>query len=146
MLVKTKLKEFYKNNHLNSDGGVYKNWNKFNIGKITITLPNLNKKGYLLHDVNHILSQYNIDWFGEFETAAWELGSGGRKGFGLSWLYPITGTFLGLLIMRKRTITAYKKGLQRKNAHILSEEFDIINMDIELLYKLSNKEPIKYSL
>ena len=85
MTVKEKLSIFYTENKLGKDGGVNKNWNQFNIGKFFFLFPNLNKKGYLLHDVNHLLCKYGIEWYNEFEVAAWELGSGGRKGFGLSW-------------------------------------------------------------
>lgn len=89
---------------------------------------NLNKKGYLMNDINHLLCGYGIEWYGEFETAAWELGSGGRKGFGLSWFYPIFGSVIGLFMIPKRTVIAYKLGVKRKNAHILSRENKILEM------------------
>lgn len=142
MTVKEKLAEFYSKNNLGNDGGVNKNWNKFNIGKFSFLFPNLNKKGYLLHDVNHLLCEYGIEWYGEFEIAAWELGSGGRKGFGISWFYPIIGSLIGLILIPKRTIEAYKLGLKRINAHILSSKNEIFEMDFEQLYKLSHKKRI----
>ena len=139
MKVKEKLHEFYSKNNLDKDGGVNKNWNRFKVGKFFFLFPNLNKQGYLLHDVNHLLCGYGIDWYGEFETAAWELGSGGRKGFGISWFYPITGSLLGLLIIPKRVIKAYQLGLKRKNAHILINNAEVLEMDFEQLSKLSYK-------
>jgi len=143
MKVKEKLTEFYKSNNLGIDGGVDKDWNKFEISYFTFLFPNLNKKGYLLHDVNHLLCGYGIDWFGEFETAAWEIGSGGRKGFGLSWFYPITGFLLGLILIPKRTIAAYNKGRKRKNAHLLSKKYKVLEMEIEELKKLSHNDETK---
>lgn len=139
MKVQEKLLEFYTKNNLGEDGGVNKNWNKFELGKLAFLFPNLNKRGYLLHDVNHLLCSYGIDWYGEFEVAAWELGSGGRKGFGLSWFYPIIGSLLGLILIPKRCIAAYKAGLQRTNAHILSKDFSILELEFEQLDKLSFK-------
>jgi len=119
MKVKEKLQVFYTQNSLGEDGGINEQWNRFKVGQFSFLFPNLHKQGYLLHDVNHLLCGYGIDWYGEFETAAWELGSGGRKGFGISWFYPITGSLLGLLIIPKRVFKAYQLGLKRKNAHIL---------------------------
>ena len=92
-----------------------------------------------MHDVNHLLCGYGIDWYGEFETAAWELGSGGRKGFGISWFYPIIGSLLGILIIPKRVFKAYRLGLKRKNAHILINDTEVLEMDFEQLAKLSYK-------
>ena len=92
-----------------------------------------------MHDVNQLLCGYGIDWYGEFEAAAWELGSGGRKGFGLSWFYPIIGSLLGLIIIPKRTLKAYKLGLKRKNAYILSRTNEVLEMKFVELYNLSYK-------
>lgn len=139
MKIKEKLLEFYAENNLEDNGGVNKNWNQFKVGKFSFLFPNLNKKGYLLHDVNHLLCGYGIDWYGEFETAAWELGSGGRKGFGLSWFYPIMGSLLGLAFIPRRVITAFKLGLQRTNAHVLSKEINILEMEYHQVYKHSYK-------
>ena len=139
MQVKEKLIEFYTNNNLAKDGGVNQNWNKFKIGPFSVLFPNLGKEGYLLHDVNHLLCGYGIDWLGEFEIAAWEIGSGGRKGFGLSWFYPIVGFLFGLITNPKRTIKAFKKGLKQKNAHILSKDYEILEMELEELSAISKK-------
>lgn len=137
MKVQEQLQKFYTQYNLGKDGGVNDDWNKFKMGRISFPFPNLGKKGYLLHDVNHLLCGYGIDWYGEFETAAWELGSGGRKGFGLSWFYPIIGSILGILSIPKRTFRAYKQGTKRKNAHILSNNHKILEMNFEELYRLS---------
>lgn len=139
MKVREKLVEFYTVNNLRRDGGVNDDWNKFKIGHLSFFLPNLNKKGYLLHDVNHLLSGYDIDWYSEFETAAWEIASGGRKGFLLSWFYPIAGCLMGLIVIPKRTMAAYKKGKIRKNAHILSIDNNVLDMDLDKLRSLSFK-------
>jgi len=138
MTVRENLTEFYNKNNLARDGGVNLDWNKFSLGKFSIHLPNLNKEGYLLHDVNHLLCGYHIDYFGEFETAGWELGSGGRKGFGLSWLYPIIGYLLGMITIPRRTTKAFKEGRKRKNAHILSKNYQILEMEMDQLMGLSN--------
>lgn len=139
MKVKEKLIEFYSSHNLGENGGVTRNWNKFRIGKLFFVFPNLSKAGYQLHDVNHLLCGYGIDWFGEFEIAAWELGSGGRKGFGLSWFYPVVGCLLGLIIIPKRCIAAYKAGLKRINAHALSKDFEILELEFNQLKQLSIK-------
>jgi len=139
MLVKEKLIEFYVRYDLPLDGGVNQDWNKFNLNSISFSLPNLNKQGYLFHDINHLLCGYGVDWLSEFETAAWEIGSGGRKGFKLSWFYPVVGALLGLIIIPSRTFAAYREGSKRKNAHILSKDHDVLDLEMEELYELSLK-------
>ncbi|MCG8328684.1 MAG: hypothetical protein MI974_13420 [Chitinophagales bacterium] len=140
MTVEEKLEIFWSENCLGKRGLVDSRWNKFIIGSLSFYLPNLSRKGYLLHDVNHLISGYGIDWLSEFEIAAWELASGGRKGFYLSWAYPVLGSLLGLIIIPKRTLAAFKKGSSQKNAHILSANRNILKMNFNELKQLSQKK------
>lgn len=139
MLVKEELELFWKRHQLGDRGKVDASWNFFRAGFLRFYLPNLSKKGYLLHDVNHLLSGYGIDWRSEFEIAAWELGSGRRKGFYLSNLYPLVGFLLGLVVIPKRTRRAYRKGKQRINAHILSHRVSVLETELEELQRLSQR-------
>lgn len=139
MTVEEKLIIFWNDNQLGESGNTDKKWNLFRIGFFKLYFPNLGQRGYLLHDVNHLLSGYGIDWFSEFQIAAWELGSGRRKGFYLSNFYPIVGFFLGLVSIPKRTLNAYKKGKNRVNAHILSHKENVLGMEFDDLVLLSNR-------
>lgn len=144
MTVKEKLETFWKGNELGVNGKVGSTWNLFEVGFFSFYFPNLSKKGYLLHDVNHLLSGYGVDWLSEFEIAAWELGSGRRKGFCLSNFYPIIGSFLGLLFIPKKTINAFKNGKLRVNAHIISHRVnDIMEMEFDELNLLSHRTKLE---
>ncbi|WP_109831427.1 hypothetical protein [Reichenbachiella versicolor] len=141
MKVKEKLEVFWKENNLGKDGKIDASWNLFKIGRLGFYFPNLSKKGYLLHDVNHLLSGYGIDWLSEFEIAAWELGSGSRKVFYLSNFYPIVGFLLDLIFIPSRTIRALKDGKSRANAHILSHTVnDIMDMEFDELVRSSHQK------
>lgn len=139
MTTEEKLQVFWDNNQLGQSGNVEEKWNLFRVGFFQFYFPNLSVDGYLLHDINHLLGGYGLDWLSEFEVAAWEVGSGGRTGFGLSNFYPLIGLLLGLIITPKRTILAYKKGRLRVNAHKLSAQGDILKIEYEDLLELSWK-------
>ena len=135
--VEERLRQFWLEYGLDEANTVYSDRNLFKIGTFRLSFPNLSKQGYMLHDVNHLLSGYELDWISEFELAAWELGSGARSGFGLSNLYPLFGTITGLILAPIRTVRAFKKGLWRVNAHRLSESFDVLVMDYHELLERS---------
>lgn len=71
----------------------------------------------IIHDVHHLLAGYETTWTGEFEVAAWELGSGGCEGYLLMWGNRFLTTFLGLVFARQATRAAYRRGTRERNLY-----------------------------
>jgi hypothetical protein len=128
MTILDELKQYWKNQNLPSDGGAKDKFNEAKIGKFSFKYPNLDGKALILHDINHLITGYKTNWTGECEVSAWELASGGRKGYPRTWIYPISLVFLGLIICPIRTFKAYKAGLGRQNSFIISNSTDIFNL------------------
>lgn len=140
MKVKEALKQFWADNGFEEDGGVDNKFDKFTAFGIPFKFPNLSSKGYLLHDVNHLIHGYGTTWKEEFRASAWEIGAGGRKGYGISWFYPITGMLFGLICDFKQTTQAYKKGKNFLTSHVLSHKYDILELELEELKRLSREK------
>ena len=88
------------------------------------------KKVVVLHDVHHLVTGYDTSWTGEFEVAAWELGSGGCGSFLLMWNNRILTVLLGLLFAPRRTWRAFRRGIGQRNVYrldcrtVLARELD----------------------
>ena len=71
----------------------------------------------VVHDVHHLLTGYDTTWTGEFEVAAWELGSGGCDRYLLMWGNRIVTLLLGLLFARDATKRAFQRGTGERNLY-----------------------------
>lgn len=128
MTILKELEQYWQSHDLPSDGGAKDKFNEAKIGKFSFKYPNLDGKALILHDINHPITGYTTNWTGECEVSAWELASGGRKGYPRTWIYPISLVILGLIICPKRTLKAYKSGLGKQNSFIISNSTDIFNL------------------
>jgi hypothetical protein len=142
MTVSDELKNYWKENNLPVDGGASETFNKAQIGRFYFRYPNLNGTALLLHDINHFLTGYPTTWKGEFQVSAWELSSGGRKGFPTTWIYPISLAILGLLFYPLQTVSAYKNGKNQKNAFVIHGLTDIFSLTIDELRNYSTKKTL----
>ncbi len=95
------------------------------------------KKSLILHDVNHVLTDYGIGLKGELEIAAWELASGGCGKYYLYWFDRFFFLFLGLLLFPKAMIKAWQRGRQQRN--VFTYDIDkVMEMDVKILRLLSD--------
>jgi hypothetical protein len=75
-----------------------------------------------LHDLHHIAAEYQTDWPGEAEIAAWEIASG-CAGYRAAWLLNLGGFGAGLVISPKRLFRAYLRG-RRAKTNLYKSGFD----------------------
>jgi len=86
-------------------------WIKLSVGAMNVYLPNLpaRKRAVVLHDIDHVLTEYDASWRGEFEIAAFELGMGlGRYWFG--WFIHCQTLLMGAPLAPRATLEAYVRG------------------------------------
>ena len=92
------------------------------------------KKTLFLHDIHHLLADYDTDFRGELEIAAWELSSGGCGWHILYWPDRFFFMTLGLLIAPLRTLAAFKRGWRHRNIfdrdpqEVMGEEFATLRL------------------
>lgn len=141
MTIYEELKTYWQQNNLPDDGGVTDSFNVAKVGIFSFKYPNLDGNALLLHDLNHLITGYKTNWQGECEVSAWELASGGRKGYSRTWIYPISLVLLGMIICPIKTIKAYREGKVRTNSFILSlQNRNLLELTKSEVLNLSNKK------
>ena len=80
------------------------------------------RRSLTLHDLNHLISGYDLSLRGEVESAAWELGSGGCGRYVFWWVDRTTLTLLGLLGMPRAVVRAFRAGQSYRNLYKLDRD------------------------
>lgn len=94
------------------------------------------KNALSMHDMHHVLTDYDTSVDGEIELAAWELGSGGCGYNPLLWIDRLLLAAYGLLVRRSLTTAAFQRGkgcsnlFGRKLAEVL--ELEVASLKREL--------------
>jgi hypothetical protein len=86
----------------------------------------------VIHDVHHLLTGYDTTWTGEFEVAAWEVGSGGCDRYLLMWINRFFTLLLGAVFAPRATWRALRRGAIEHNLY----RFDcrsILSCDVDEL-------------
>ncbi len=107
-----------------SDDAEKARWISIKLGPIKIPFPNLRQRreAIYLHDLNHLLTNYDTTWIGEGEIAAWELASGFPKKYWIGYVYPPMTFLIGLIIAPRKTVAAFKKGVGKNTIYKLQLE------------------------
>ncbi len=102
---------YFAANHFGPDGGYNDAWVKFKLGPLSLYMPNTKARVAALcfHDLHHVLTGYQTNWFGEFEISAWELAVGCGR-FPAAWWLNLAGMLAGMLTCPRRTLAAYRLG------------------------------------
>lgn len=94
------------------DTSSYKDaWVRLPFGPLALYLPNLDgrKKCIAIHDIDHVATEYDTDWRGEFQIAGFEIGAGcGRYWFG--WMVNLQGIIVGALLFPSAVFRAFVRG------------------------------------
>ncbi len=86
-------------------------WVKLKMGPIPLAFPNTaaRKRAVKLHDLHHILADYDTDWPGEVQISAWELGAGCGRHWA-AWALNLSGMLMGLMRWPRLTMRAWRRG------------------------------------
>jgi hypothetical protein len=96
-------------------------WIKLPIWNRHFYLPNFSarKKAVPLHDIDHILTEYNTDWKGEWQIAAYEIGTGCGK-YWAGWMINLQGILAGSIFYPRDSVRAFARG--RRSQGVFSYE------------------------
>lgn len=110
--------EYFAHAGFAPDGGYGDKWVKLKIGRVAVAFPNTaaRVRSVKLHDLHHVLTEYETSWSGEAEIAAWEIASGCGKHYP-AWVLNIGAFAVGLLIAPKRTFHAFVRGRRSRNLY-----------------------------
>lgn len=109
---------FFARSGLGEDGGYNARWVRVEAKPFPVFFPNTacRVEAAKLHDLHHIAMEYETDWAGEAEIAAWEIASGcGRHGW--AWLLNLGAFTVGTAMFPGRLYRAFIRGRHAKNLY-----------------------------
>ena len=100
------------------EGGYDSRWVKLQAGSIPLFLPNTaaRSRAVRLHDVHHVVTEYDTTWMGEAEIAAWEIASGCAHHYA-AWLLNLSAFAIGLLIAPRAVLRAFLRGRHSRDLY-----------------------------
>lgn len=122
-LVRDARRGYFARSGFPDDGGYGDRWVHLKAGGRTVfVFPNTaaRVRAVRLHDLHHILTEYDTSWTGEAEIAAWELASGCARYYA-AWILNIGAMALGLIISPRRVLRAFARG--RRSGNLYRTEF-----------------------
>jgi hypothetical protein len=126
---------FFQQANLGADGGYNDRWVRVEAKPIPFYFPNTKARvaAARLHDLHHIAAEYETDWPGEAEIAAWEIASGCGRYYA-AWLLNIGAFAVGLLLVPKRLVRAFVRGRYATNLyHQGLSEMDLRDVTVGML-------------
>ena len=116
--------EYFRRSGFSPDGGYAERWIKVKVWRIPIWLPNTagRVRAVKLHDLHHVLTEYETTWRGEAEISAWEIGSGGLHKFWAGWWLDLMNLAQGSLVNPRGVFNGFMRG--RRSRNLFDREFD----------------------
>ena len=115
---------FFRDAKLGPDGGYGNRWVRVETKPMAFYFPNWPSRvaAARLHDLHHIVAEYETDWPGEAEIAAWEIASG-CAGYYAAWFLNLGGFAAGLVVAPRRLFRAFLRG-RRAKTNLYRSGFD----------------------
>ena len=106
-------------NEADSHAATYSDdWIKLPVWKFhSLYLPNFPaRRKATLHDIDHILTEYNTDWRGEWQISAFEIGTGCGK-YWAGWFINLQGIIVGGICYPLDSVRAYARGRRSRGVY-----------------------------
>ena len=151
LTIKQALPIFYKDYHLEADGGINDPTVKVELLKgISVYMPNFEarRKVVLKHDIHHILTGYPAAMKGETEISAWEIATGCTHNW-FAFMINTYGMMSGLVFNFRAIWKAWSRGKETTNLYQeKSNDEDLLDRSVnELKHELGldrqNGSPIR---
>jgi hypothetical protein len=93
-------------------------WVHLRAGPLRFGFPNTAARirAVRLHDLHHVLTEYDTSWTGEAEIGAWEIASGCRDHYA-AWVLNVGAMAIGLAIAPARIYRAFVRGRHSRNLY-----------------------------
>ncbi len=115
---------FFRDAKLGPDGGYRDRWVRLESKPNPFYFPNWPARvaAARLHDLHHIAAEYETDWPGEAEIAAWEMASGCAR-YHAAWILNFGAFSTGLVVAPRRLFRAFLRG-RRAKTNLYKSGFD----------------------
>jgi hypothetical protein len=110
--------KYFSVNGFGSDGGYNARWVKVMVGAVPIYFPNTTSRvrAVRLHDLHHIVTEYETYLVGEAEIEAWEIASGCGL-YIAAWVLNLSAVAIGLFVAPQRVVAAFQRGRRSRNLY-----------------------------
>jgi hypothetical protein len=110
------------------EGGYDAKWVHVKIGPLPFAFPNTPQRvrSVRLHDLHHVVTDYDTDMAGEAEIGAWEIASSCRDHWA-AWVLNLFALGMGLFISPSRMWRAFVRG--RRSRNLYESEFEEAMLD-----------------
>lgn len=123
-----------------SDGGYNDRWVWLKAGRVRFfAFPNTaaRVRAVKLHDLHHLLAEYDTTWAGEAEIGAWELAAGCGRHYA-AWVLNSAAVLVGLLLYPRRVGAAFARGRRSRTLYATEFSDDLLRLTVgELRRRLS---------
>jgi hypothetical protein len=127
---------FFERGNLGPDGDYSNRWVRVESKPIAFYFPNSRSRtaAARLHDLHHIAAEYDTDWPGEAEIAAWEI-AGGCTDYHAAWILNLGAFAVGLIVAPRRLFRAFVRGRRARTNlyHIGFSEFQLDDVTVGML-------------
>lgn len=114
LIVKDALQHYFSKYHF-KNGGYDLKWFKIKLGFIYIPLPNIKDRvdAVKIHDIHHLITEYEANLRGEAQIAGWELASGCGRYY-MAWILNMGSFFYGMFFFPVSLFKAFMLGKKVK--------------------------------
>lgn len=126
-LTVLEARKIYFSNSGFSDHTYTDRWAKLPFLWFHIYLPNFSgrRKAIPLHDINHILTEYKTDWWGEWQIGAYEIGTGCGP-YWAGWIISLQGIIAGAIFAPRKSVQAFARGRRSKGVYHFSNHESLL--------------------
>src|SRR5689334_20233021 len=110
MKVKDALQLYFSKYHF-ENGGYHLKWFTIKVGFLSIPLPNIKARidAVKIHDIHHLVTEYEASLQGEAEIGGWEIASGCEK-YSVAWILNFGSFFYGMFFFPRYLFKAFMRG------------------------------------
>ncbi len=129
LTLRAARRQYWEQGGLPSDGGYNDRWVVLYAGGVPVVVfPNTmsRRKAVKVHDLHHVLTEYDTSWTGEAEIAAWELASGCGS-YWAAWVLNFWAGLVGVLLFPRAVWRAWGRG--RRSRSLYHAPFDEATLD-----------------
>jgi hypothetical protein len=127
------------------DGGYGDRWVKLKAGGRTVfAFPNTaaRVRSVRLHDIHHVLTEYDTTWAGEAEIGAWELASGCGRHYP-AWVLNFAAVAIGAFLWPRRVWAAFRRGRRSGNLYGIDFSEELLDQTVGDLRQAIGLAPLE---
>ncbi len=139
LTLKEALQVYFSKYHF-ENGGYDLKWFKIKLGPVYIPLPNTKARvdAVKIHDIHHLITEYEANLKGEAEISGWELASGCGKYYA-AWILNSVSFLYGMFFFPRALFKAFMRGRKAKTNfyHNTMYNSDLLNRPLGDMRKIT---------